>query len=160
MRIGTFVGNDMSGIATTQGQFHADRVHGPSTLFSITGNAGGEIFLNITPVPEPATVLGLAAGALGVGGVIRRRRVGRFEKPAYLPSQLTHFSLPDSPRGPAAAPTLLKNFRSQLNLTFPVGPERVGRIVTSPHCNLPGLPTCVSPPNPLISLGTPYFARN
>jgi hypothetical protein len=27
----------------------------------------------VAPVPEPAAVLGLAAGALGLGGMVRRR---------------------------------------------------------------------------------------
>jgi hypothetical protein len=45
--------------------------------FSVTGTAGGALNLNITPIPEPATILGLAAGALGVGGLIRRRRLVR-----------------------------------------------------------------------------------
>jgi hypothetical protein len=49
---------------------HAD------TVFSVTGN-GTDLFINITPVPEPATVLGLAAGALGLGGLVRRRLVRR-----------------------------------------------------------------------------------
>jgi fibronectin-binding autotransporter adhesin len=47
------------------------------TDFSLTGNAGGAVFLNIAPVPEPATVLGLAAGALAMGGMIRRRKLRR-----------------------------------------------------------------------------------
>jgi autotransporter-associated beta strand protein len=33
----------------------------------------GQVNLNFTPVPEPATVLGIAAGAAGVAGLIRRR---------------------------------------------------------------------------------------
>lgn len=43
-------------------------------IFSLTGNGAGAVYLNIvSPVPEPATVLGLAAGTLAVGGFIRRR---------------------------------------------------------------------------------------
>ncbi len=41
--------------------------------FSLTGNAGGVIFLDFTPVPEPTTVLGLAAAGMGLAGMIRRR---------------------------------------------------------------------------------------
>jgi hypothetical protein len=36
-------------------------------------NAGGNVVLNFTPVPEPATVLGLAAGSLLVGWRMRKR---------------------------------------------------------------------------------------
>ena len=36
-------------------------------------SSGGNLTLTFSPVPEPATVLGLAAGALGLGGFIRRR---------------------------------------------------------------------------------------
>ena len=46
-------------------------------LFSLTGDSSGAVFLNITPIPEPATVLGLAAGALSLGGLIRRRKLRR-----------------------------------------------------------------------------------
>ena len=41
---------------------------------SLRGDAGGNVFLNFTPVPEPATVLGVGAAVLGLGAVIRRRR--------------------------------------------------------------------------------------
>jgi hypothetical protein len=41
--------------------------------FSVTGDSGGHVFLNFTPVPEPSTVLGIAVAAFGVGGFIRRR---------------------------------------------------------------------------------------
>jgi hypothetical protein len=42
--------------------------------FSITGDGAGVLYLNIfQPVPEPTTVLALAAGVLGAGGFIRRR---------------------------------------------------------------------------------------
>lgn len=34
---------------------------------------GSSLYLNFTPVPEPATVLGIAAAGFGVGGLIRRR---------------------------------------------------------------------------------------
>lgn len=83
-RIGTVltspgVPQDLSGVLiTNQAQFSAIgfEQHGQME-FSVTGNVAGELFVNITPVPEPATVLGLAAGALGLGGLIRRRVVRR-----------------------------------------------------------------------------------
>jgi hypothetical protein len=34
------------------------------------------VVLLFTPVPEPATALGLAAAGLGLGGLARRRPVG------------------------------------------------------------------------------------
>jgi hypothetical protein len=47
------------------------------------------IFLNsfaysVTPVPEPASVLGVAVAVLGVGGFVRRRRRVRGNPPADL----------------------------------------------------------------------------
>jgi fibronectin-binding autotransporter adhesin len=74
-QIANMVGNDMSGITTSPSQFVATGFTDP-TLFSITGN-GGAVYLNISPVPEPATVLGLSAGALALGGYIRRRVRGQ-----------------------------------------------------------------------------------
>ncbi len=41
---------------------------------SLRGDAGGNVFLNFTPVPEPATVLGVGAAVLGLGAAVRRRR--------------------------------------------------------------------------------------
>ena len=40
---------------------------------SLASDGAGFVYLSFTPVPEPATVLGLAAGALGLGGYVRRR---------------------------------------------------------------------------------------
>jgi hypothetical protein len=37
----------------------------------------GSVQVAFTPIPEPATVLGLAAGALGLCGAVRRLRRGR-----------------------------------------------------------------------------------
>src|SRR5262249_21351059 len=37
---------------------------------SLTGDAGGAIYLNFTPVPEPGTVLGIATAGLGLGGLV------------------------------------------------------------------------------------------
>ena len=62
------MGQDLSGVnITNQAQFQASGFNHPFMDFSVTGNAAGGLFINITPVPEPATVLGLAAGVLGVG---------------------------------------------------------------------------------------------
>ena len=44
--------------------------NGDTLILSRTGDA---VILSFQPVPEPATVLGLAAGALGLGGMVRRR---------------------------------------------------------------------------------------
>ena len=38
--------------------------------------SNGALVLTFTPVPEPATVLGIAAVALGAGGYVRRRLRG------------------------------------------------------------------------------------
>ena len=43
---------------------------GDTFTLSRTGDA---VVLTFTPVPEPVTVLGLAAGALGLGGLVRRQ---------------------------------------------------------------------------------------
>ena len=43
--------------------------------FSLTGNTAGDVLLNLTPVPEPATVVGLAALGLAAAGAVRRRRL-------------------------------------------------------------------------------------
>src|SRR5207249_4308965 len=41
-------------------------------MFTLNG-LGNSLFLNYTPVPEPATVLAIGAGGLALGGLIRRR---------------------------------------------------------------------------------------
>jgi autotransporter-associated beta strand protein len=46
----------------------------PATNFSLTADGTGAIFLTFTPVPEPGTILGIAAGAIGLGGLLRRLR--------------------------------------------------------------------------------------
>jgi hypothetical protein len=58
--LGTVSGVDFVAAQTSGGTFTVDTV-------------GNNLFLNFTPVPEPATVLGLAAGAMGLAGLIRRR---------------------------------------------------------------------------------------
>jgi fibronectin-binding autotransporter adhesin len=40
---------------------------------SLTGDALGNVNLNFTPVPEPATMLAVGASVLGVGAMVRRR---------------------------------------------------------------------------------------
>ncbi|MBX7105449.1 MAG: autotransporter-associated beta strand repeat-containing protein [Gemmataceae bacterium] len=62
--VGT-VGFDLSAAPT----FNA---FGGASALSVTV-ALGQVNLNFTPVPEPATILGLSAGAFAVGGMIRRR---------------------------------------------------------------------------------------
>jgi fibronectin-binding autotransporter adhesin len=76
-QIGTVVGANLTGLViNNQAQFTGTGFTHAFMDFSVTGN-GENLYVNITPVPEPATVLGLAAGALGVGGLIRRRVVRR-----------------------------------------------------------------------------------
>jgi autotransporter-associated beta strand protein len=74
-QIAYFGGTDLSGLnVTNQARFSTINFSNANDfLFSLTGNAAGAVFLNLTPVPEPGTVLGLAAGALGLGGLVRRR---------------------------------------------------------------------------------------
>jgi autotransporter-associated beta strand protein len=74
-------GQDVSFInLTSQSQFTTVGFDGSPFVFSLTGNSLGAVYLNIAPVPEPATVLALAAGALGAGTYLRRRL--RREQPA------------------------------------------------------------------------------
>jgi len=77
-QIAYFGGTDLSGLnVTNQARFSTINFSNANDfLFSLTGNAAGAVFLNLTPVPEPGTVLGLAAGALGLIGVVRRRLRG------------------------------------------------------------------------------------
>jgi autotransporter-associated beta strand protein len=74
------VGNASAGTAFTvnnQAQFTTTGFSDPF-IFSLSSNGPGPVYLNIvSPVPEPATVLGLSAGALALGGYIRRRVRGR-----------------------------------------------------------------------------------
>src|SRR5207302_774521 len=64
-QVGAFTGSDLSGVSVTNpSQFTAVGFGSSSFTFSLTGNSGGALFLNLTPVPEPATALGLAAVGL------------------------------------------------------------------------------------------------
>lgn len=74
-QVAQVVGQDVSGLSiTNQAQFTPTGFADPNLfLFSVTGNNTGAIFLNIAPVPEPTMVFGLAAGALSLGGLLRRR---------------------------------------------------------------------------------------
>ena len=78
-RVGRFQGPDLAGLGAfninNQSQFTAIGFSDP-TNFSLTGDGLGNIYLNVSPVPEPTTILGLAAGVLGLGGVVRRRLRG------------------------------------------------------------------------------------
>ena len=77
-QIGRVAGQDLSAVnITDDSKFTPIGFNHPNIDFSVTGNAAGDLFVNITPVPEPATVLGLAAGAMGLGGLMRRRVVRR-----------------------------------------------------------------------------------
>lgn len=74
-QIARSVGQDLSGLVVTdQARFSTVNFSNANAfLFSLTGNSTGAVFLNVAPVPEPGTVLGVAAGALGLGGLVRRR---------------------------------------------------------------------------------------
>ena len=50
------------------------------TNFSLIGDGTGNVYLAFTPVPEPVTVLGLAAGALGLSGLVRHRLRSRLQR--------------------------------------------------------------------------------
>ncbi len=67
--------NSQTGLnITNQSQFTTTNFSNANDfLFSVTGDASGQVFLNISPVPEPAAVLGISATALMVGGLVRRR---------------------------------------------------------------------------------------
>jgi autotransporter-associated beta strand protein len=78
--LGTLAGDVTIGPgAGEQAQFSTVGLSNASE-FSWTLTEDGAVYLNFTvlPVPEPAAVLALAAGALGVGGLLRRqfRRTG------------------------------------------------------------------------------------
>jgi fibronectin-binding autotransporter adhesin len=77
-QIGLIEGQDLSTVNVTDpARFTAVGFSSASVQFALTGGAGGQVYITFTPVPEPATVLGLAAAALGIGGLIRRRVVRR-----------------------------------------------------------------------------------
>ena len=79
----------LDAVATTDGQVLGTFVQGTGASGAVTINPSGfsltsgdtftlirtgdAVVLQFSPVPEPATVLGLAAGALGLGGAVRRR---------------------------------------------------------------------------------------
>ncbi len=89
----------LDGTATTDGQVLGTFVQGtgasgsvviaPSGFALATGDTftlsrtGDAVTLNFTPVPEPALVLSLAAGVLGIGWLVRR---GRRDEPASMGS--------------------------------------------------------------------------
>jgi len=78
-QIARFPGQNLSGLnVTDQARFSTvNFANANDFLFSLTGNASGAVFLNIVPVPEPGAVLGVAAGALGLGVLLRGRRQSR-----------------------------------------------------------------------------------
>lgn len=72
-RIAAGAGDQSALFINTPSQFSTVNFANASDfVFSVTGNAGGEVFLNIAPVPEPAVVLALAFGTLAVGRRVRR----------------------------------------------------------------------------------------
>ena len=76
-QVGAVTGQNLSALSiTNQSQFTAVGFSDPFN-FALTGNSGGAVFLTMSPVPEPATVLSLAAGMLGLGGLVRRRVLRR-----------------------------------------------------------------------------------
>jgi autotransporter-associated beta strand protein len=71
VNIATFgAGTTGSGFASDRFTITGDIVGSASTL---TMDASNNLVLTFTPVPEPVTVLGLAAGAIGLAGFARRR---------------------------------------------------------------------------------------
>lgn len=65
---------------TNQAQFNTTGFlnYIPGTYIFSFDNVGSTVYLNFTPIPEPATVLGVCAAAAGAFGLIRRRmRKGR-----------------------------------------------------------------------------------
>jgi autotransporter-associated beta strand protein len=77
-QVGVIGNSAVAFLLNNQAQFSTIGFNDPF-LFSLAApaGAGAPVFLNITPIPEPATVLGLAAGALSLGGFIRRRKLRR-----------------------------------------------------------------------------------
>jgi autotransporter-associated beta strand protein len=72
-QIGLVVGEDLSLVnITNPSQFTF--VGFVANSVSLTGDAGGAIYLNFTPVPEPGTVLAFGAVGLGLAGLGRRLR--------------------------------------------------------------------------------------
>ena len=68
--LGTFVqGTGASGAVTITPTGFSFTTGDTLTL----SRSGDAVILNFSPVPEPATVLGIAAGAMGLGGLVRRR---------------------------------------------------------------------------------------
>jgi len=59
-----------AGLLTSAPEFSAYITAGGDVSLSASGN---NVYLNLTPVPEPTTVLGLAAAGMGLAGMIRRR---------------------------------------------------------------------------------------
>jgi autotransporter-associated beta strand protein len=73
-QIALVAGQDQSTINVTDPARFTPIGFTDSFHFSLTGDSGGAVFLNMAPVPEPAAILGLTAGVLGVGGLVRSWR--------------------------------------------------------------------------------------
>jgi hypothetical protein len=70
--VGQVVGQNLSSVnVTNQSQFST--VGFAAQDFALVGDSNGFLYVVFTPIPEPGTVLGIAAGVLGLGGVVRRR---------------------------------------------------------------------------------------
>jgi autotransporter-associated beta strand protein len=67
--IATFTGTSGSGFSPDRFNFTGDFAGTPSVSLDASNN----VVLAFTPVPEPVTLFGLAGGALGVAGWVRRR---------------------------------------------------------------------------------------
>jgi autotransporter-associated beta strand protein len=75
-RIGSGFGNQGGLSVTNPGQFAVSGFDASGYSISLTGDAGGAVYLNFTPaaVPEPVTVGLIAVSTLGLGSLVRRRR--------------------------------------------------------------------------------------
>jgi hypothetical protein len=73
--IGQSSGQSLSGVNVTD-QSLFTTIGFTASNFSLTGDAGGAIYLSFTttPVPEPGAVLGVTSLLLGAGAVTRRAR--------------------------------------------------------------------------------------
>ncbi len=74
IKIATFAGANPTNPSFTSDQFTVTGDFAASSVPSVSA-VGSDMVLTFTPVPEPVTVLGLAAGVLGLAGAARRRLI-------------------------------------------------------------------------------------